>query len=420
MRRLMPELNRKQFLAAATAAAATAGGVRVARAQTPPPAPEPIRGDEGATILCPHNAPIERANPDVLVPPVTDAGYMENLKFPFAAARMRLERGGWARQVSIQDLSVATTIAGVDMRLQAGAIRELHWHSAGEWALMLAGDARITAMNPNGANFIADVRDGDLWFFPTGVPHSIQALGEGCEFLLVFDQGDFTEFGTFLLTDWISHTPQDVLAKNFGVAAAAFSKIPPDIEQQRYIFPGTVPGPISRVGITSPEGTVPDAFAYRTGDQKPIDCPGGRVRIVDSSTFKASTTIAAAIVDIDPGGMRELHWHPNADEWQYYVSGQGRMTVFAAGGTANTFDYQAGDVGYVPFPMGHYVENTGSETLRFLELFRAPRFEDVSLNQWMALTPRELIREHLPLDNSTIAALSKRKQIVVGGKRREP
>ena len=416
----MRELNRKQFLAAATAAAVTAGGVRAARAQTPDPTPEPISGAEGGTILGPRNVPIERENPNVLVPPGTDAGYMSNLKFPFAAARMRLDPGGWARQVNTLDLPVASTIAGVDMRLQAGAIRELHWHSAGEWALMLAGDARITAMNPNGANFIADVRDGDLWFFPTGVPHSIQGLGQGCEFLLVFDQGDFSEFGTFLLTDWISHTPHDVLAKNFGVPEAAFSKIPPDLEQQRYIFPSSVPGPISRVGIKSPEGTVPESFAYRTSDQKPIDCPGGRVRIVDSSNFKASKAIAAAIVEVDPGGMRELHWHPNADEWQYYVSGQARMTVFAANGTANTFDYQAGDVGYVPFPMGHYIENTGNDTLRFLELFRAPRFEDVSLNQWMAMTPRELIRAHLPIDSRTIDAFSKRKQIVVGGTARDP
>ena len=59
-----------------------------------------------------------------------------------------------------------------------------------------------------------------------------------------------------------------------------------------------------------------------------------------------------------------MHWHPNADEWQYYISGKGRMTVFASGGKARTFDYQAGDVGYVPFAMGHYIENTGDETLR--------------------------------------------------------
>jgi oxalate decarboxylase len=103
--------------------------------------------------------------------------------------------------------------------------------------------------------------------------------------------------------------------------------------------------------------------------------------------------------------MRELHWHPNADEWQYYIEGTGRMTVFAAEGRARTFDYRAGDVGYVPFAMGHYVENTGAGTLRFLEMFRSDRFADVSLNQWLALTPPGLLREHLHLDEPAMRAL---------------
>ena len=87
------------------------------------------------------------------------------------------------------------------------------------------------------------------------------------------------------------------------------------------------------------------------------------MRITDSRNFTVSKRIAAALIEIEPGGMRELHWHPNADEWQYYLNGQGRMTVFASGGKSRTFDYQAGDVGAVPFAMGHYIENTGDETL---------------------------------------------------------
>ena len=89
------------------------------------------------------------------------------------------------------------------------------------------------------------------------------------------------------------------------------------------------------------------------------------------------------------------------------------MTVFASGGKARTFDYQAGDVGYVPFAMGHYVENTGDEPLRFLEMFRSDHFADVSLNQWMALTPPELVKAHLNIDDKTMAALSRDKPVVV-------
>jgi oxalate decarboxylase len=147
--------------------------------------------------------------------------------------------------------------------------------------------------------------------------------------------------------------------------------------------------------------------------QEPIRTKSGTVRITDSSVFPVSKTIAAALVEVEPGGMRELHWHPNTDEWQYYIDGQARMGVFAANGQARTFDFLAGDVGYVPFAMGHYVENTGTTTLRFLEMFKSSYFADLSLNQWMALTPPDLLKAHLGLDPQVTTALRKVKSPIV-------
>ena len=374
---------------------------------------EPIRGDSGATILGPRNAPVEAENPSLLASPRTDSGTVPNLKFPFAAARNRILSGGWAREVTTRELPIATDIAGVDMRLKPGGIRELHWHKEAEWAYMLAGSARITMIDAEGRNFIDDVGVGDLWYFPAGLPHSIQGLREGCEFLLVFDSGDFSENETFLISDWFAHTPRDVLARNFGVPESAFANIPLDFEHSRYVFAGELPPPIRQDVVDAPNGPVPHTFSHRMHAQEPVRVAGGQVRITDSRNFAASQTIAAALVEVEPRGLRELHWHPNADEWQYFISGRGRMTVFASGGKARTFDYQAGDVGYVPFAMGHYVENTGDETLTFLELFRSDHFADISLNQWMALTPPELVEAHLNLDRDTIEALSKTKPVIV-------
>jgi oxalate decarboxylase len=147
--------------------------------------------------------------------------------------------------------------------------------------------------------------------------------------------------------------------------------------------------------------------------QQPIATRSGSVRIVDSRVFPASATIAAALVEINPGAMRELHWHPNTDEWQYYIEGVGRMGVFGASGQARTFDFHAGDVGYVPFAMGHYIENTGTEPLRFLEMFKSSYYADLSLDQWMALTPPELVEAHLRLDKATMDALRKEKTPIV-------
>lgn len=375
--------------------------------------PEPIRENMGAAILGPRNPALESANPDLLCSPMTDAGTIPNLKFSFAAARNRLAPGGWAREVTVRELPIATTLAGVNMRLKPSGVRELHWHKEAEWGYMLAGRARITAIDPQGRNFIDDVGAGDLWNFPAGIPHSIQGLEEGCEFLLVFDNGDFSENETFLISDWFAHTPREVLAKNFGVPQSAFDNLPKDIEHTRWILEGDVPGPLAGDTVLSPHGAVPVSYSYRLQAQQPMKFAGGQARIVDSSNFPAASTIAAALVEVEPGGLRELHWHPNNDEWQYFLSGQGRMTVFASGGKARTFDYQAGDVGYVPFAMGHYVENTGDEPLRFLELFRSSYFADVSLNQWMALTTPSLVQAHLNLDALTMAALSKDKPVIV-------
>jgi oxalate decarboxylase len=297
------------------------------------------------------------------------------------------------------------------MRLNAGGIRELHWHKEGEWSYMLYGAARITAIDADGRNFVDDVGVGDLWYFPAGTPHSIQGLNpDGCEFLLVFDNGNFDEDNTFLISDWFKHVPSDVLAKNFGAPASAFGHTPDPSEL--YIFPAPVPGPLASDRIA---GAIPvtKSFSHRMLAQEPIRTKSGTVRITDSSIFPVSTTIAAALVEVQPGGMRELHWHPNVDEWQYYIQGQARMGVFGASGQARTFDFLAGDVGYVPFAMGHYIENTGDTTLRFLEMFKSSYYADVSLDQWMALTPPELLEAHLKLGPQVMDVLRKKKAPVV-------
>ncbi|MDQ2764202.1 MAG: cupin domain-containing protein [Pseudomonadota bacterium] len=234
----------------------------------------------------------------------------------------------------------------------------------------------LTAVDEDGNQFVDDVNKGDLWFFPSGIPHSIQGLEpDGCEFLLVFDDGAFSEDSTFLISDWFAHTPKSVLAKNFDWPESALDPIP---KQELYIFPADVPGPIggNRIGQRARQ-----SFSHRLLSQPPRQTSGGTVRIADSRNFPASKTVAAALVEVEPGGLRELHWHPNADEWQYYIDGEARMTVFASEGKARTFDYRAGDVGYVQHAMGHYIENTGSTTLRFLEMFRSDRFADISLKQ---------------------------------------
>ena len=368
--------------------------------------------DRDTAIIGPHNPEIEKQNPDFLDPPKTDHGAIPNLKFSFAETHRKIRGpGGWSREITQRELPIATTIAGVNMRLTAGGVRELHWHKEAEWSFMLAGTARITAIDQDGHNFVTDVGVGDLWFFPSGIPHSIQGLSpDGCEFLLAFADGSFSEDNTFAITDMFAHMPKQTLAKNLGIDPTALDKIPAG---EKFIFQAELPPALKSDIIESPAGRVPQDMKFQMTQMAPTPSPGGSVRIVDTRNFPISTDIAAALVEVQPGHMRETHWHPRSDEWQYYIDGQARMTVFGAQGNARTFDYRAGDVGYVPKSMPHFVENTGNTTLRFLELFRARLYSDVSLTQWMALTPPELVAAHLNIDRQVLEALPKGKRAVV-------
>jgi oxalate decarboxylase len=267
---------------------------------------------------------------------------------------------------------------------------------------MLNGKARVSLMLPNGKMFIDDVGPGDLWYFPAGYPHSIQGLeGDGCEFLLVFDQGDFSEDDTFLLSEFLAHTPPEVVEKNTGWKREEWDQLP---RTELYIFEAPLPGPLEAdKRFLGDFLETENQYTFRMGSMPPTSrSKGGEVRIVDSSNFAVAKTIAAAMVTIQPGGIREMHWHPNASEWQYWIKGQGRMTVAFTEARARTMDFRANDVGFVPSMAGHYIENTGTEEMVFLEMFKAPRYQDVSLNQWIARMPDKMAAAHLKLPVATI------------------
>jgi oxalate decarboxylase len=407
------QFSRRKFLGVSSAAlAAGAGTLLVGSAGAQEDSKPHYATDPG-----PANKPMDAQNSDSEWPPSTDSkSLVPTSKYPFSLANKRTYEGGWSREVTVRELPVSKTMAGVNMRLTAGGVRELHWHIAGEWAIMLYGAARITAIDADGKSFVADVKKDDLWYFPTGIPHSIQGLEpDGAEFMLVFDDGEFSESETVLLSDSMAHLPPEILSKNFGVANQALKKLP---RQELFIFQTAVPGPLEadQKAAAGKMGPSPGDFAFRTMEMPPtVRTKSGEVRIVDSSKFKAATTVAMAMVTLHPGGLRELHWHPNASEWQYYIAGKGRMTVVATGNKARTMDFQAGNVGYVEKSLLHYIENTGNTDLVFLEMFKSSFYQDISLSDWLVHTPPELVMAHLNIDRATLDAIPKNKLVVVPG-----
>jgi oxalate decarboxylase len=416
----MDPVSRRGVLAAAAAgtvatAAAAANAASFGNPDEPPQGQINTTANPSSfTDPGPQNPALATQFPGAFSPPPTDVGDMPMFWASFNNAPRRIQNGGWARQVTQSDFQIAEEISGVDMRLIRGGIRELHWHQAAEWAYVTKGAVRVTTIDIEGRANVEDIGEGGLWYFPSGLPHSLQGIGEdGAEFILAFDNGRQTEYNTLLLSDWFAHTPPDILAQNFNVPADTFSKIP---LRQLYIFPGQMPGPLAeeQAQAQGSMGKMPNPSTFALSSMPPVrKTAGGEVRIADSRNFKASVTIAAALVTVHPGGLREMHWHPNADEWQYYIAGQAAMTIFNVGPRAVTQNFNPGDIGYVKKSLGHYIKNTGNTDLVFLEIFRSDRFEDVSLSDWLTHAPRSLVAQHLNVDPSVIARFPNNKPLVL-------
>ena len=409
-------VSRRIFLGAGSVAVATAALTGIAAHAQQREDTRKAESDHSTSNPGPENSVLFHENPNTNTPPATDHGDIGPIWYSFDLARKRVEEGGWTHQVTQRELPSSTDIAGVNMRLTAGSFRELHWHTADEWAIMLYGNARVTVLNPDGTIFIDDVAKGDLWFFPAGFPHSIQGLGpDGCEFLLVFNQGMFSEDNTFLLSEWVAHTPAEVLSKNSNLDSSEIAQLPKD---ELYIFPADLPRSLAedRAAVGGRNVQAPQQYTFKMEAMAPTrKTRGGEVRVVDSHNFPASRTIAAGLVTIKPGGMRELHWHPNASEWQFYIAGKARMTIFMPTGKARTMDFNANDVGFVPAVAGHYIENIGDTDLVFLEMFKADEFQDFSMNNWIRRLPPQMVTSHLNINEATIRKIPMEKQEVLAG-----
>ncbi|CRG91686.1 hypothetical protein PISL3812_08737 [Talaromyces islandicus] len=366
--------------------------------------PQPIRGSLGGTDPGPRNLNYDRMNPDKLAPPGTDSGATINAQWPLGLSHTKLGKSGagWSRQENTDVMPAASLMAG--------------------------------AVNDDGQTFIDDVGKGDVWFFPAGIPHSIQALDYGVEFMLVFDDGSFSEDNTFLASEIFAHNPKEVLSKDLGVPVSAFQDLP---SPNLFIFPGTpAPKDIQDQNVTGSAGSIPksESYSYHFSEQRAEELEGGSVKIIDPLSFPIAKDFSAALVTVKPGGLREIHWHPTSDEWTFFIQGQGRATVFTPPSDATTFDFMSGDVGYFPQSNSHYIENTGREELIFLEVLQADHFsggssllfelnpkprtnfdalKDVSLAQWVGSTSKQIIQDTLNLSNETLSKLSTEKKTVV-------
>ena len=326
--------------------------------------------------------------------------------------------GGWtgeagsAKEATVEEFPISQSIAGVSMRLKPGGIRELHWHAiAAEWAYVITGKMRTTVISPNGQSALDEFEPGDIWYFPRGHGHALQNVGnEEAHFIIGFDDGHFSEFGTFSITDWVGRTSPNVVARNLGLSAESIRNLP---TKEVYIIPGRVPPTGNDPYIADDVGTSQSPHKFRLGAMTPQTFPGGWQRIVSSKEFPIQTTLTSVLQELQPGALREMHWHPNADEWQYYISGRSRVTVFGAHGRVRTEEFGPGHVCFINQGFGHYVEQVGSEPTRLVILHNSPAFEEISISKWLAGNPASLIADNFGMSKDDVARLPKRAMGII-------
>src|SRR6202453_490441 len=172
--------------------------------------------------------------------PLLSGKELPTFKFELEKSEGKVIGKSFGKEATVEQLPISKGIAGVSMRIEPGAMRELHWHAtAAEWAFVDRGRVRTTVLGPGGYSETNDFGVGDVWYFPRGHGHMLECLGhEPCHFVLIFDNGYFSEFGTFSITDWMGHTPKALLAKNFGVPESTFDKFP---KEEVYFARGAVP-----------------------------------------------------------------------------------------------------------------------------------------------------------------------------------
>jgi oxalate decarboxylase len=381
--------DRRSFLG--TAAVGVGGLLTLAGAA----APDTVKTDHGragaggfgrAVSQLPPGVPVAYHDPK-------DVAEMPEFTRSLDGSAPKITSGGWAKESTEHQLPIMKGLAGVHMFLNPGGARELHWHAiAAEWAYVIGGRCQTVVLDPSGQTEINNFGPGDLWYFPRGHGHSIQTIGdEPCHFILSFDNGAFSEHGTFSITDWIDLTPKAMLATNFGVDAALFTDFP---KGETYIQAGSILPAEKAIDAPWPREST-HKFRLLADPRAKRDFDGGAFSLATVEEWPVSTTMSGGLMVIKPGRMKELHWHPNANEFNFYLKGSGQVALFGSGGRGKVADVKAGDSAYIPAGYGHAILNTGPDDLEIVQTWDAGKFEEITLKHWMQTAPKYLLGNNM-------------------------
>lgn len=320
--------------------------------------------------------------------------------------------GGWIKETTVADTPAIQDMAASYVSMEPGSLRGLHWHrAAAEFGYVISGACVLSVYDPFGNSGLQELRAGDVWSVPRGYGHSVWAYGaEGCVFTSVYDDGTSSEVNAFEVTDFLRTERAEIVEAVLGVPVAELGVAG---ERAPILRAGAVGDPALALTPRGEAGPPPQPFGFSLMALPPMRCPGGWFVQASKENFPMSRTLIGAITQLDPGGVREPHWHPNADEWDLVLAGRARVTLFEGGEAASAVELGVGDIGFLPRNGAHAVEALGDEPFLLLSVFNAPEFEAIGMSEILAGVSSEVLGRNLDADPAVIARLPRGERFIV-------
>jgi oxalate decarboxylase len=311
------------------------------------------------------------------------------------------------------NFSILKGMALYSLRLDNGGVREPHWHpNASELSYCLSGRALMTIFSPGAGHDTFTVDTGEIVFVPKGYLHHIENINHGeTKFAIAFNHERPEDIG---ISGSTGSMTDKILGATFGLESDYFGKFKKS-SQDLLITSRSNPK-----NATTTYQKIPNYHKFNLKAFPPtVESRGGTVSLGNANNFGTLSGLVCYLLTLKPKGIREPHWHPNATELDYVISGRGRMTIFSPGDNVDTFEVGAGEIVFIPSAYFHYIENVnGSEDMQFAVFFNHERPEDIGISGALSAYSNEVLASVFGLQPKILDALPKYQEdlfVVAGG-----
>jgi oxalate decarboxylase len=324
--------------------------------------------------------------------------------------------GGTRSMANANNFPILKGMAIYSLRLDKGGVREPHWHpNAAELGYCLTGRALMTVFSPGAGHDTFTVDPGEIVFVPRGYIHDIENIHEGdTKFAIVFNHELPEDIGISGSTGAMTDT---VLAATFGLSSGyfrSFNRASKDVlitSKSKNTVVEPIPTTLKKI---------PNYHKFNLKAFPPtVQSSGGTVSLGNVNNFGILKGLACYLLTLRPKGIREPHWHPNAAELDYVISGRARMTIFSPGDNVDTFEVGPGEIVFIPSGYFHYIENVSPDKdMQFAVFFNHERPEDIGISGVFGAYSNEVLGSVFGLQSKVLDSLPNYQEdlfVVAGG-----